>query len=110
MQCRYTFPNGKTIEIHEGDILNHAVDYLVNSANDELKHTGGLAKAIVERGGPKIQEDCSSILVKQGKVTLPAGEVVTTDGGSLICKKVLHVVVTGYRSMSGDETKGVHLR
>ncbi|CAB4023202.1 poly [ADP-ribose] polymerase 14-like [Paramuricea clavata] len=96
MQCRYTYPSGKIIEIHQGDILNHPVDYLVNSANDEMKHSGGLARAIVKQGGRKIQEDSSRALHDQGRNKLLPGEVITTDGGSLMCKKVLHVVVPKY--------------
>ena len=112
MQCRYTFPEDKVIEIHQGDILNHPVDYLVNSANDELKHSRGLAKAIVEKGGREIQDECSRVLENQCRDTLPAGEVVTTGSGSLICKTILHVVVTGHRPVGGNEleAKGVHLR
>jgi hypothetical protein len=102
MQCRYTYPSGKIIKIHQGDILNHAVDYLVNPANDELKHAGGLAGAIVDKGGQKIQEDCSRALQGQGRVKLMPGEVVTTDGGSLMCKKVLHVVVPKNRTTTDD--------
>ena len=86
MQCRYTYPSGKIIEIHQGDILNHPVYYLVNSANDEMKHSGGLARAI--------QKDSSRALHdNQGRDKLLPGEVVTTDGGSLMCKKILHVML-----------------
>ncbi|CAB3996938.1 poly [ADP-ribose] polymerase 14-like, partial [Paramuricea clavata] len=81
-----------------------AVDYLVNPANEEMKHSGGLAKAIVDKGGKQIQEDCSRALQDHGRVKLMPGEVVTTDGGSLMCKKVLHVVVPNYRpTPDGDE-------
>ena len=112
MQCRYTFPQDKVIEIHQGDILNHPVDYLVNSANDELQHSRGLAKAIIEKGGQEIQDECSRILENQCRDTLPAGEVVATGSSSLSCKTVLHVVVTGHRPVGGNEgeAKGVHLR
>mgnify|MGYP002803371376 CR=1 FL=1 len=103
MQCRYTSPNRKIIEIHQGDILSHRVDYLVNSANDELKHSGGLAKAIVEKGGRKIQEDSSRFLQDRKKDRLLPGNVVTTDGGSLMCNKILHVVVPKYSSTRSNE-------
>jgi hypothetical protein len=105
MQCRYIFPNGKIIEIHQGDILSHPVDYLVNSANEELKHGGGLAGAIVEKGGWKIQEDSTRALRDQNRDKLLPAEVVATDGGKLMCKKVLHVVVPKYnkRTLDRDE-------
>ena len=103
MQCRYTYSNRKIIEIHQGDILTHRVDYLVNSANDELKHSGGLAKAIVEKGGRKIQEDSSRFLQDQKRDKLLPGEVVTTDAGTLMCNKILHVVVPKYSSTYSNE-------
>ncbi|XP_028416143.1 protein mono-ADP-ribosyltransferase PARP14-like [Dendronephthya gigantea] len=114
MQCRYTFPNGKIIEVHQGDILDHAVDYLVNSANDELKHSGGLAGAIVEKGGRKIQEDSYRALNDMGTAKLLPGKVVPTDGGKLMCKEILHVVVPTYSPSSAhDEVetrRGKYLR
>ena len=109
MQCRYKSPSGKIIEIHQGDILNHPVDYLVNSANDELKHSGGLARAIVDKGGRKIQEDSSRALQDQGRAKLFPAEVVTTDGGSLMCSKILHVVVPKYSSTPGDHEAGARV-
>lgn len=90
--CQYTFPNGKIIEVHQGDILNHSADYLVNSANDELKHYGGLALAIVERGGKVIQEESTCALNKHGERFM-VGNVVKTGCGSLNFKRILHVVV-----------------
>lgn len=104
-QCRYIYPNGKIIEVHQGDILDHPAEFLVNAANAELKHAGGIAKAIVDRGGYKIQEDCLNILKDKGKLKLMPGDVVTTDGGKLLCDKVLHVVVPKW-SQSADRSGG----
>ncbi|XP_028398971.1 protein mono-ADP-ribosyltransferase PARP14-like [Dendronephthya gigantea] len=102
MQCRYTFPNGKIIEVHQGNILEHPVHYLVNSANNELQHSWGLAGAIVRKGGRKIQEDCFRALNQLGTAKLLPGNVVTTDGGKLMCKEILHVVVPAYRPSDED--------
>jgi hypothetical protein len=113
MQCQYTYPSGKIIEIHQGDILDHPVHYLVNSANEEMKHAGGLAKAIVDKGGRKIQEDSLRALRDQGRDQLIPGDVITTDGGgSLMCKKVLHVVVPKHRTTpdGDDEREEMYLR
>ena len=114
MQCRYTYPNGKIIEVHQGDILDHPADYLVNSANDKLKHSGGLAKAIVDKGGQKIQDDCNRYLQDQGKYELMPTDVVATGGGNLKCKQVLHVVVPKHKSTPGEHegetTEGLYLR
>ena len=106
LQCRYTYPNGKIIEVHQGDILNHPADFLVNSANEELKHSGGIAKAIVDKGGYKIQEDCLNMLKEKGKSKLMPSDVVSTDAGKLLCKKILHVVVPKWKNGPSDYTTG----
>ena len=113
MQCRYKYPSGKVIEIHQGDIINHPVYYLVNSANEEMKHGGGLAGAIVEKGGQKIQEE--SFRAMEGRGNLLVGDVVTTRGGNLLCREILHVVVPKFSraksaDSSGGETIGMYLR
>lgn len=114
MQCRYTYSNGKIIELHQGDILDHPADYLVNSANDDLKHAGGLAKAIVDKGGQKIQDDCYRYLHDKGPFKLMPTDVVVTDGGNLKCKQVLHVVVPKNKSTpgghEGETNEGRYLR
>jgi hypothetical protein len=116
LQCRYTTsPSRKIIEIHQGDILNHPVDYLVNSANEEMKHSGGLAKAIVDKGGQKIQTDSFRARQDRGRDKLQPGEVVITDGGNLMCKKIIHVVTskcssTLLGSHEGETKEGMHLR
>ena len=104
--CRNTYPNGKIIEVHQVDILNHPADFLVNSANEELKHSGGIAKAIVDKGGYKIQEDCWNILKEKGKSKLMLSDIVSTDAGKLLCKKGLHVVVPKWKNGPSDYTTG----
>ena len=43
--------NGKTINLVKGDITERSVDVIVNAANSYLKHGGGVAAAIVRKGG-----------------------------------------------------------
>ena len=43
-------PTGQTITTVVGDITDLSVDVIVNAANKELKHVGGLAKVIVDKG------------------------------------------------------------
>ena len=110
MQCRYTYPNGKIIEVHQGDILEHPIDYLVNSANDELKHSAGLARAIVDKGGQKIQEDGFRFLQDHGIFKLMPADVVVTEGGNLNCKEVLHVVVPKHTPTPSETNEARYLR
>ena len=78
------------LEICKGDITNEEVDAIVNAANEDLKHVGGLAKAIVQAGGDSIQMESDLYILQHGK--LKAGGVVCLGAGNLACKKVLHAV------------------
>ncbi len=78
--------------LHYGDILDLDVDVIVNAANTELQHGGGLAAAIVEAGGSSIQEKSDAI----GWCDL--GSAVVTGAGSLSARHVLHVPTIDYSS------------
>jgi len=84
-----------TVRIVRGDITESDVDAIVNAANSYLKHGGGVAGAIVRKGGALIQEESDRI----GYV--PVGGCAVTTGGRLKAKYVLHAV--GPRWGEGDE-------
>ncbi|MCX7793867.1 MAG: macro domain-containing protein [Thermodesulfovibrionales bacterium] len=85
----------KKITLVKGDITEREVDAIVNAANSHLKHGGGVAGAIVKKGGKIIQEESDRI----GYV--PVGQAVITTGGKLKAKWVIHAV--GPRMGEGDE-------
>lgn len=85
----------KMLRLAKGDITKSNVDVIVNAANSQLKHHGGLAKHIVENGGYVIQKESNKI----GFV--PVGEAVMTSPGRLSCKAVIHAV--GPKWGEGDE-------
>ena len=87
--------NGKIIRLVKGDITFRNVDVVVNAANSNLKHGGGVAAAIVRIGGQIIQEESDRI----GFV--PVGSAAITTSGKLPCKAVIHAV--GPRMGEGDE-------
>ena len=78
------------IEIVEGDITLLEADAIVNAANRYLKHGGGVAAAIVRRGGTQIQEESDEYIRKHGP--LKTGEVAVTGAGKLKAKYVIHAV------------------
>ena len=49
-----THASGVVIKAIVGDMTSHQVDAIVNAANGNLAHVGGLAKAIVDKGNPAI--------------------------------------------------------
>jgi len=85
----------KKVIIKQSDITEEQVDAIVNAANPYLKHGGGVAGAIVRKGGKIIQEESNKI----GYV--PVGEVAVTTAGKLKAKYVIHAV--GPRWGEGDE-------
>ena len=83
------------IELVKGDITELEVDAIVNAANSRLKMGGGVAGAILRKGGWSIQEECDRIGY------CPVGGAVITGAGKLKAKYVIHAV--GPRMGEGDE-------
>ena len=95
----HTFPTDQVIQIVQGDISIEDVDVIVNAANEWLKHGGGVAGVISQRGGPEIQRE--SDLWVQGYGPVTHADPAYTSGGRLPCKYVIHAV--GPVWGSGDE-------
>jgi O-acetyl-ADP-ribose deacetylase (regulator of RNase III) len=88
------------VEIVDGDITGMDVDAIVNAANSRLKHGGGVAGAILRKGGKTIQEE-SDVWVKAWGGEVDVGSAVITSGGNLSARYVIHAV--GPRMGEGDE-------
>lgn len=88
--CRHTTPEGLELAVHHGDLTAEAVDAIVNAANGHLSHGGGVAGAIVRRGGQVIQEASDAYVRTHGP--LATGAVALTESGSLPCRAVIHAV------------------
>lgn len=82
--------NGKKVKVVLGDITEESTEAIVNAANSLLKHGGGVAGAIVRKGGRVIQEESDRIVEENGPV--PVGKAVYTSGGNLKAKYVIHTV------------------
>ena len=83
------------VELVKGDITELDVDAIVNAANSALKMGGGVAGAILRKGGYSIQEECDRIGY------CPVGGAVITGAGRLKARYVIHAV--GPRMGEGDE-------
>ncbi len=77
-------------ELITGDITEVEADAIVNAANSYLEHGGGVAGAIVRKGGYVIQEESREWVRKHGPV--PVGGVAVTSAGRLKAKYVIHAV------------------
>ncbi|XP_063750970.1 uncharacterized protein LOC134871902 isoform X2 [Eleginops maclovinus] len=86
----YSLRDGLQVIVCQGDITEQEADALVNAANEDLDHGGGVAAALSKAGGPQVQKESRAVVKQSGKI--PTGEVVVTTGGNLNCKKLLHAV------------------
>jgi O-acetyl-ADP-ribose deacetylase len=84
-----------TIRLVSADLTERDVDAIVNAANSRLQHGGGVAGAIVRKGGRIIQDESDRI----GSV--PVGNAAMTTAGTLKARYVIHAV--GPRMGEGDE-------
>jgi O-acetyl-ADP-ribose deacetylase (regulator of RNase III) len=83
-------PSAQTISLYHGDLTEEPVDAIVNAANEHLAHGGGVAGAIVRRGGYVIQQESEAWVKQHG----PAGyaKPALTGAGALPCRAVIHAV------------------
>lgn len=96
---RYT--GGQILEIVQGDITQEKVGAIVNAANAQLMHGGGIAGVIASKGGPRIIAESKEWIQNHGPVQHDSPAYTT--GGDLSCKYVIHAV--GPIWGSGDEDK-----
>jgi len=94
-------PSGQRLQIVQGDLTQEEVDAIVNAANAHLQHGGGVAGAILRKGGPVIQEESHAWVRQHGAVT--HSEPAYTSAGKLPCRYVIHAV--GPIWGEGDEDK-----
>ncbi|XP_048244604.1 protein mono-ADP-ribosyltransferase PARP14-like isoform X2 [Haliotis rufescens] len=93
--------SSRTLYMCQGDITQMKVGAIVNAANQHLSHGGGLARAIVDKGGRIIQDESDAIRRKNGDVNV--GKVAVTSSGNLPCKKVIHAVGPIWSGGKNDE-------
>ncbi len=91
--------HGVQLWLKQGDLTLEAVDAIVNAANEHLAHGGGLAAAIVRRGGPAIQAESHAWVAQHGPAS--HDRPALTSGGALLARYVIHAV--GPRWGEGDE-------
>ncbi|NXG68999.1 PAR14 polymerase, partial [Baryphthengus martii] len=96
---------GIVVAIYKADLCTYPVDVVVNASNEDLKHIGGLAGALLKAAGPELQRECDEIVRRNGN--LQPGCAVITGAGKLPCKNVIHAV--GPRWRKDEAEKCVYL-
>ncbi|MBN1933958.1 MAG: macro domain-containing protein [Anaerolineae bacterium] len=83
-------PGRRIIRIVQGDLTEERVDAIVNAANEQLAHGGGVAGAIAQKGGPSIQQESDDWVREHGPVA--TGSAAITGAGALPARYVIHAV------------------
>jgi O-acetyl-ADP-ribose deacetylase (regulator of RNase III) len=88
--ARKEYPGGHAFEVVVGNLLTEPTDAIVNAANGQLAHGGGVAAAIARAAGPALEAEGDRIVASRGPLAL--GEAVVTTAGRLPFKGVIHTV------------------
>ncbi|XP_053374234.1 uncharacterized protein LOC123534097 [Mercenaria mercenaria] len=78
------------VRVYGGDILNVPVDCIVNAANKDLQHYGGVAHAIASAAGETFLRESKTVI--QNKGPLHVTSVERTGAGDLPYECVMHAV------------------
>jgi O-acetyl-ADP-ribose deacetylase (regulator of RNase III) len=95
----HKFNAGQVLQLVQGDLTQERVDAIVNAANAQLQHGGGVARVILRQGGAEIQTQSDAWVREHGPVG--HAEPAYTSAGGLPCRYVIHAV--GPVWGSGDE-------
>jgi O-acetyl-ADP-ribose deacetylase len=78
--------------VKKGDITKVAADVIINAANTELNHSGGVARAIALAAGNALNEESRD----QGFT--PIGTFAVTTAGNLKAEIVIHIPTIDYQA------------
>lgn len=95
---------GLRIKIYAGSITRLVVDCIVNAANENIWHGGGVAAAISDAAGYQFDQESRDYTQKNGRI--PVGTCCVTSAGNLPCKLVIHTVGPRWDDYR-DKKKGV---
>ena len=90
-----------SITATHGDIKTMPVDAIVNAANVELAHGGGVALAIARAGGPVVDEESRQWVATHGP--LEPGVAALTSAGRMPALYVIHVAGPIWREDADNE-------
>ncbi len=91
-------PSGHRLSLRQADLTDEDVDAIVNAANTGLAHGGGVAGAILRKGGQIIQDESDRV----GRV--PTGSAAITGAGKLRARFVIHAVGPVWRGQTPEES------
>lgn len=90
------------VRVLRGDLTEHAVDAIVNAANQKMLGGGGVDGAIHRVAGPALLDACREVPEVSPGVRCPTGEARITPGFELPAKYVIHTVGPVYGARPQD--------
>ncbi|TRZ02744.1 hypothetical protein DNTS_005427 [Danionella cerebrum] len=75
---------GITLQVLKGDITAEKTDVIVSSTNNQFTLKAGVSKAILDKAGPTVEDECKQNGSK-------ANGVLMTQAGNLQCKRIIHI-------------------
>jgi O-acetyl-ADP-ribose deacetylase (regulator of RNase III) len=92
---------GTSVRVVVGDITQLAVGAIVNAANEQLDHGGGVAASIARAGAPDVDRESRAWVRDHGPVR--PGTAAVTSAGPMPAHVVVHVVGPRYRLGAPNE-------
>lgn len=99
--AQHTFPSGQQLTLYQADITTVEVVAIVNAANAQLAHGGGVAGAIVSKGGRNIQQESTDWVRQHGPASHE--KPALTGAGRLPCQAIIHAVGPIWRGGKDQE-------
>uniref|UniRef100_A0A1X7SKE8 Macro domain-containing protein n=1 Tax=Amphimedon queenslandica TaxID=400682 RepID=A0A1X7SKE8_AMPQE len=82
---------GHKLTVKRSNIVEEDVDAIVNAANSRLDHGAGVAGALSKASRGELQRASDTYVRNYGQVPV-GGAALTSAGGKLKCKRVIHAV------------------
>ena len=82
---------GRKLTVKRSNIVEEDVDVIVNAANSRLDHGAGVAGALSKASRGELQRASDTYVRNYGQIPV-GGAAVTSAGGKLKCKRVIHAV------------------
>ena len=92
---------GLKICVYMADMRKLSVDCIVNAANGQLMHGGGIAAVIANAAGQTFNKECSDYVKSYGEIK--TGECCVTNAGRLPYKRVIHAVGPQWTRRNANE-------
>lgn len=93
--------DGRAVMVVVGDLTTQRVDAVVNAANEQLAHGGGVAAALAKAGGLEVQAESDAWVRRHGEVG--PGQAALTTAGNMPAEHLVHVVGPRYRAEQDNE-------